>query len=131
MRVANGGTNCEENLTHLHKACHQHLHSGRGFELLLCLSGLMGNCHEPFFGGKQAATPAFLPDIDSEEQEVRVQFDQRQVTYDYADLNEVDLAWAVTIHKSQGSEYPVVMLPLFPQHYLMLFPHPTYAIAFS
>ncbi len=58
--------------------------------------------------------------IDSEEQEVRVQFDQRQVTYDYADLNEVDLAWAVTIHKSQGSEYPVVMLPLFPQHYLML-----------
>jgi exodeoxyribonuclease V alpha subunit len=42
------------------------------------------------------------------------------VTYDYADLNEVDLAWAVTIHKSQGSEYPVVMLPLFPQHYLML-----------
>jgi len=62
MQVANGGTNCEENLTHLHKACHQHLHSGRGSELLLCLSGLRGNCHEPFFGGKQAATPAFLPD---------------------------------------------------------------------
>jgi exodeoxyribonuclease V alpha subunit len=58
--------------------------------------------------------------IDFEEQEIRVQFDQRQVTYDYADLNEVDLAWAVTIHKSQGSEYPVVLLALFPQHYLML-----------
>src|ERR671932_273168 len=58
--------------------------------------------------------------IDNEEQEIKVQFDQRQVTYDYADLNEVDLAWAVTIHKSQGSEYPVVLLPLFPQHYLML-----------
>ncbi|HEY9672044.1 MAG TPA: ATP-dependent RecD-like DNA helicase [Waterburya sp.] len=58
--------------------------------------------------------------IDNEEQEIRVQFDQRQVTYDYADLNEVDLAWAVTIHKSQGSEYPVVLLLLFPQHYLML-----------
>jgi exodeoxyribonuclease V alpha subunit len=58
--------------------------------------------------------------IDNEEQEIQVQFDQRQVTYDYADLNEVDLAWAVTIHKSQGSEYPVVMLALFPQHYLML-----------
>jgi exodeoxyribonuclease V alpha subunit len=58
--------------------------------------------------------------IDNEEQEIKVQFDQRQVTYDYADLNEVDLAWAVTIHKSQGSEYPVVMLALFPQHYLML-----------
>jgi exodeoxyribonuclease V alpha subunit len=58
--------------------------------------------------------------IDNEEQELRVQFDQRLVTYDYADLLEVDLAWAVTIHKSQGSEYPVVVLPLFPQHYLML-----------
>jgi exodeoxyribonuclease V alpha subunit len=58
--------------------------------------------------------------IDNEEQEIRVQFDQRLVTYDYADWNEVDLAWAVTIHKSQGSEYPVVLLPLFPQHYLML-----------
>lgn len=58
--------------------------------------------------------------IDNEEQEIKVQFDQRQVTYDYADLLEVDLAWAVTIHKSQGSEYPVVLLALFPQHYLML-----------
>jgi exodeoxyribonuclease V alpha subunit len=58
--------------------------------------------------------------IDNEEQEIKVQFDQRQVSYDYADLLEVDLAWAVTIHKSQGSEYPVVLLPLFPQHYLML-----------
>ncbi len=58
--------------------------------------------------------------IDPEEQEVVVQFDQRLVTYDYADLNELALAWAVTIHKSQGSEYPVVILPIFMQHYLML-----------
>lgn len=58
--------------------------------------------------------------IDTEEQEVTVQFDQRLVTYDYADLNELALAWAVTIHKAQGSEYPVVILPVFMQHYLML-----------
>ena len=58
--------------------------------------------------------------IDVEEQEVAVQFGDRQVTYDFADLNEVALAWAVTIHKSQGSEYPVVILPLYSQHYLML-----------
>ncbi len=58
--------------------------------------------------------------IDPEEQEITVQFDQREVTYDYADLNELTLAWAVTIHKSQGSEYPVVVLPMFMQSYIML-----------
>jgi exodeoxyribonuclease V alpha subunit len=49
-----------------------------------------------------------------------VQFAGRQVSYDYADLSELALAWAVTVHKSQGSEYPVVILPLFMQHYLLL-----------
>ncbi|HEU5378659.1 MAG TPA: ATP-dependent RecD-like DNA helicase [Ktedonobacteraceae bacterium] len=59
--------------------------------------------------------------IDLEEQEVVVQFaDERAVSYDYADLSELSLAWAVTIHKSQGSEYPVVILPLYMQHYLLL-----------
>src|SRR3989440_11933587 len=58
--------------------------------------------------------------IDLEEQEVVVQFAEREVTYDYADLSELALAWAVTIHKSQGSEYPVVILPLFMQHYIIL-----------
>ena len=61
-----------------------------------------------------------LTAIDLEEREITVQFDQRPVVYDYADLNEIALAWAVTIHKSQGSEYPVVILPLFMQHYMML-----------
>ncbi len=58
--------------------------------------------------------------IDVEEQEVIVRFAERSVSYDYADLNEIALAWAVTIHKSQGSEYPVVILPIYMQHYLML-----------
>ena len=58
--------------------------------------------------------------IDTTEQEVMVQFEGRQVKYDYADLNEVALAWSISIHKSQGSEYPVVILPLYMQHYLML-----------
>ncbi|MBV8884129.1 MAG: ATP-binding domain-containing protein [Chroococcidiopsidaceae cyanobacterium CP_BM_RX_35] len=58
--------------------------------------------------------------IDLEEQAVTVQFAEREVSYDYADLDEMTLAWAVTIHKSQGSEYPVVILPIFMQHYMML-----------
>jgi exodeoxyribonuclease V alpha subunit len=59
-------------------------------------------------------------EIVPSEQEVTVRFDERLVIYDYADLNEVTLAWATTIHKSQGSEYPVVILPLHMQHYIML-----------
>jgi exodeoxyribonuclease V alpha subunit len=58
--------------------------------------------------------------INEEEQDVIVQFSGRSVSYDYADLNEITLAWAVTVHKSQGSEYPVVILPIYMQHYLML-----------
>jgi len=58
--------------------------------------------------------------IDLEEQEIVVQFAGRAVGYDYADLSELALAWAITIHKSQGSEYLVVILPLFMQHFLLL-----------
>jgi exodeoxyribonuclease V alpha subunit len=58
--------------------------------------------------------------IDHTEKEVTIDFDGRDVVYDYADLNEITLAWATSIHKSQGSEYPVVILPLYTQHYIML-----------
>ncbi|MBD2472285.1 ATP-dependent RecD-like DNA helicase [Nostoc sp. FACHB-145] len=58
--------------------------------------------------------------IDTEEQEVTVDYSGRPVVYDYADLNEITLAFAVSIHKAQGSEYPVVILPLYMQHFIML-----------
>jgi exodeoxyribonuclease V alpha subunit len=58
--------------------------------------------------------------IDAIAQELIVQFDGRDVTYDYADLNEITLAWSISIHKSQGSEYPVVLLPIYMTHYVML-----------
>ena len=57
---------------------------------------------------------------DKVEKEVTIDFDGRDVVYDYADLNEITLAWAKSIHKSQSSEYPVVILPLYTQHYVML-----------
>ncbi|MDJ0593669.1 MAG: ATP-dependent RecD-like DNA helicase [Pleurocapsa sp. MO_226.B13] len=58
--------------------------------------------------------------IDKTEKEVTIDFDDRDVVYDFADLNEITLAWATSIHKSQGSEYPVVILPLYTSHYVML-----------
>ncbi len=58
--------------------------------------------------------------VDPEEREVIVRFDQREVTYDFGELDEVSLAYAITIHKSQGSEFPAVVIPLAKQHYLLL-----------
>ncbi len=58
--------------------------------------------------------------IDPEEQEVVVRADGRSVTYDYSDLDELTLAYAATVHKSQGSEYPAVVLPIHTAHYPML-----------
>jgi exodeoxyribonuclease V alpha subunit len=58
--------------------------------------------------------------IDPVERELVVRYDQREVTYDFNELDEIALAYAITIHKSQGSEFPVVVLPLAMQHYLLL-----------
>jgi len=58
--------------------------------------------------------------IDMEEGELAVDFDGREVIYGFAELDELVLAYATTIHKSQGSEYPAVVIPLTTQHYPML-----------
>jgi len=58
--------------------------------------------------------------IDMEEGEVSIDFDSREVIYGFGELDELILAYATTIHKSQGSEYPAVVIPLSTQHYPML-----------
>jgi exodeoxyribonuclease V alpha subunit len=58
--------------------------------------------------------------IDMEEGELVADFDGRKVSYGFGDLDELVLAYATTIHKSQGSEYPAVVIPLTTQHYPML-----------
>jgi exodeoxyribonuclease V alpha subunit len=58
--------------------------------------------------------------IDPENGTAMVDFDGRAVSYDLSELDELSLAYAASIHKSQGSEYPVVVIPLALQHYLLL-----------
>ncbi len=58
--------------------------------------------------------------IDSEARLVIISFDDREIEYDFSDLDETVLAYAISIHKSQGSEYPAVVLPVMTQHYILL-----------
>ena len=58
--------------------------------------------------------------IDPEMQELVIDFDGRQVYYDFSDLDELTLAYAISVHKSQGSEYPAVVIPIVTQHFVLL-----------
>jgi len=58
--------------------------------------------------------------IDSAEQRLSVGFEGREVTYEFGELDEISLAYAITIHKSQGSEFPAVVIPLATQQFMLL-----------
>jgi exodeoxyribonuclease V alpha subunit len=58
--------------------------------------------------------------VNTEDRSLTVLFDGRSVEYEDTDLDELTLAYATTIHKSQGSEYPVVVIPLLMTHFVML-----------
>ncbi len=58
--------------------------------------------------------------ISTTDREVIISFDGRSVTYSFTDLDEIILAYAISVHKSQGSEYPAVVIPILTQHYILL-----------
>src|SRR5258708_18970102 len=58
--------------------------------------------------------------IDPDAQEITISFDGRGVVYQFGELDRVSLAYATSIHKSQGSEYPAVVIAIAMQHYMML-----------
>lgn len=58
--------------------------------------------------------------IDLEDASLLINFDDRKISYDFDELDEISLAYAITIHKAQGSEYPVIIIPICMHHYTLL-----------
>jgi exodeoxyribonuclease V alpha subunit len=58
--------------------------------------------------------------IEPEDQKIIIRYDDRMIDYGWNELDELVLAYAISIHKSQGSEYPAVVVPILSQHYIML-----------
>jgi len=77
---------------------------------------VLNNYEKEVFNGDMG----ILVGLDREEQRVWVDMAGKKVDYGFNELDELTLSYAVTIHKSQGSEYPCVILPLHTQHYMML-----------
>jgi exodeoxyribonuclease V alpha subunit len=89
---------------------------GRVYKLGDKVMQIKNDYHKEVFNGDIGR----ITKIDTEEQEVTGDFDGRLVEYDFSDLSELVLAYAVSVHKSQGSEYPVVVMPVHISHYLLL-----------
>jgi exodeoxyribonuclease V alpha subunit len=89
---------------------------GRRFKVGDKVMHLRNNYRKEVFNGDIG----ILAGIDLENERADVAYDGRTVSYDFVELDEITPAYAISVHKSQGSEYPAVVIPLLTQHYVML-----------
>ncbi|MCI4625054.1 MAG: ATP-dependent RecD-like DNA helicase [Candidatus Magnetoovum sp. WYHC-5] len=89
---------------------------GRVFKVFDKVMQLVNNYDKDVFNGDIGR----IIRINNELQELTVDFDKRHVVYDYNDLDELTLAYAISVHKAQGSEFPAIVMPIHTQHYIML-----------
>jgi len=92
------------------------VHSGNVYKIGDPIMQLRNNYDKHVFNGDIGN----IVDINIEDKELLVDFDGRTIEYDYSDLNEVVLAYSISIHKSQGSEYDAAIIPIFTQHFTLL-----------
>ena len=88
----------------------------RGFRVNDKVMQIKNNYDKEVFNGDIGKITKIIAD----EQALVISFDGREVVYEFADLDEIVLAYAVSVHKSQGSEYPAVVIPILIQHYMLL-----------
>jgi exodeoxyribonuclease V alpha subunit len=91
-------------------------HGSRTFKLGDKVMQIVNNYDKEVFNGDIGR----ISRIVQEDRELTIEFDGRSINYDFSDLDEVVLSYAISIHKSQGSEYPVVIIPITTQHYPLL-----------
>jgi exodeoxyribonuclease V alpha subunit len=91
-------------------------HGSRIFKLGDKVMQIVNNYDKEVFNGDIGR----ISRIDQEDRELTIEFDGRIINYEFSELDEVVLSYAISIHKSQGSEYPAVIIPITTQHYLLL-----------
>lgn len=90
--------------------------SGTVFRLYDKVMQIKNNYDKEVFNGDIGR----IIDVNTEDRTLIVRFDDRNIDYDVTELDELVLAYATTIHKAQGSEYPIVVMPILMTHYVML-----------
>jgi exodeoxyribonuclease V alpha subunit len=115
-RGETGALNINQRLqSKLNEGARAFRHGGGEFRIGDKVMQVKNNYDKGVFNGDMG----LIEHIDAEKQQLLVGFDS-SVEYDAADLDELTLAYAISTHRSQGSEFPVVILPLTTQHFVML-----------